>query len=115
METVGRLDQIADTVLTVERLPGRAGLRVSGEVDVSTSDEWAQVLAALRTTDAPGRLDLSGLSFIDVRGVASLVETARRLPSGLSLYRPPTCLRRTLEVVWTDEMDHVVIEDEEAE
>jgi anti-anti-sigma factor len=116
MKAVGRPGRLTDSVLTVEWLPGDVGLRVVGEVDVATAGEWAEVLAALQADDVPGRLDLSGLSFIDVRGVAALAEAARRLPSGrLRLYRPPWCLRRTLDVVWTDEMDFIVIEDEETE
>jgi anti-anti-sigma factor len=116
METVSRLEQMADATLRVERLSGHAGLRVSGEVDKSTSSEWAQVLAGLQAGGAPGRLDLSGLSFIDVRGVVSLVDAAQRLPSGqLRLYRPPWSLRRALDLAWTDEMNYIVIEDEEAE
>jgi anti-anti-sigma factor len=114
METVDR--QFMNPLLSVERLPGHAGLRVFGEVDAATSGKWAEVLAALRIDGTPGRLDLSGLSFIDVRGVTSLVETARRLPSGqLRLYRPPWCLRRILDAVWMDEMNYIVIEDEVAE
>lgn len=60
---------------------GTATIRVAGELDLSTVDELAQVLAEL---DAPGgpsgiRLDLSGLRFMDSTGLRLIVTSDLRL------------------------------------
>ncbi len=111
-----RVGKVTNRTLTVEWSPGQESLRVVGEVDLATRDIWSDVLATLHGNDTPGRLDLSGLSFIDVQGVGALVDTARRLAptKQLTLSRPPLCLRRTLDLFWLSEMPVVVIEDEEA-
>ena len=102
--------------LRVRRLSGNEGLRVAGEVDVHTYSAWDEVLAELPVDGTPVRLDLSGLLFIDARGVAALVAAAHRLPPGirLRLYRPPWCLRRILDVLWsTATATEIVIEEAE--
>lgn len=109
----GLSGRCTNPALTAEWLPGHDGLRVVGAVDVATSGEWDRILAAVAAARTPWRLDLTGLSFIDVRSVAALVDTARRLPARpLTLYRPPWCLRRILDTVWADEPAHLVVEDE---
>jgi anti-anti-sigma factor len=107
---------IANQTLVVEWLPGEQGLRVAGEVDLVTRDVWAGVLAALLGDATPARLDLSGLSFIDVQGVTALVDTARQMTATkrVILYRPPLSLRRTLKLFWSSETPDVMIEEEEA-
>lgn len=108
--------RVANRTLTVEWSPGQTSLRVVGEVDLATRDIWSDVLATLHGNDTPGRLDLSGLSFIDVQGAGALVDAARRMAptKQLTLSRPPLCLRRTLDLFWVSEMPVIVIEDEEA-
>jgi anti-anti-sigma regulatory factor len=108
--------KVTDQALVVLPLAGQKGLRVIGAVDLSTRRDWDDALAALHDDDTAGRLDLSGLSFIDARGAASLVGAARRMAptANLTLYRPPLCLRRILDVFWSDEEPVIVIEDEEA-
>lgn len=107
-----KLGRRTNPALTVEWLPGHDGLRVTGAVDVATSGDWDRILAAVAAARTPWRLDLTGLSFIDVRSVALLVDIARRLPARpLTLYGPPWCLRRILDTVWADEQTHIVIED----
>lgn len=70
----------AHSNLRVQRLSGIGGLRVTGEIDMHTHSAWDDVLAELPTDGTPARLDLSGLSFIDVRGVAALTTAALRMP-----------------------------------
>jgi anti-anti-sigma regulatory factor len=108
--------KVTSSALVVLPIAGQKGLRVIGAVDVSTRRDWDDALAALHADDAAGRLDLSGLSFIDARGAASLVDAARRMAptTNLTLYRPPPSLRRILDVFWSDEEPAIVIEDEEA-
>lgn len=110
-----RSGRIANRLLAVEWSPGREGLRVTGEVDLATRDVWADVLAALLGGDTSGRLDLSGLSFIDVQGTVALTDVARRMPPprNLTLYRPPVSLRRALDLFWSTDTPVIVIEDEE--
>lgn len=110
-----RTGRIANRLLAVEWSPGWEGLRVTGEVDLATRDVWADVLAALLGGDTSGRLDLSGLSFIDVQGTVALTDVARRMPPprNLTLYRPPVSLRRALDLFWSSETPVIVIEDEE--
>lgn len=64
-----------------ETQDGRATIRVAGELDLSTADELAQLLAEF---DAPGgpneiRLDLSGLRFMDSTGLRLIVTSDLRL------------------------------------
>jgi ABC-type transporter Mla MlaB component len=110
-----RTGRIANRLLAVEWSPGREGLRVTGEVDLATREVWADVLAALLGGDTSGRLDLSGLSFIDVQGTVALTDVARRMPPprNLTLYRPPVSLRRALDLFWSSDTPVIVIEDED--
>ena len=113
--TRDRTGRITNRRLAVEWSPGRESLRVTGEVDLATRDVWADVLTALLGDDTSGRLDLSGLSFIDVQGAAALTDVARRIPPprSLTLYRPPLSLRRALDLFWSSESPAIVIEDGE--
>jgi anti-anti-sigma regulatory factor len=111
-----RAGRMLNRTLTVEWSPGRDSLRVVGEVDLATQDVWSDLLATLHGSDAPARLDLSGLSFIDVQGAGALLAAARRMAPTrqLTLSRPPLCLRRILDLFWVSETPVIVIEEEEA-
>jgi anti-anti-sigma factor len=90
----------------------RAGLRVSGEIDLASHGVWEETLRgapAGRTGDV--HLDLAGLRFIDVGGTTLLVQAAASLADGqrFVLHDPPPCLRRVLESLWP-EVTAVVIE-----
>ena len=100
--------------LWVSWLPGETGLAAAGEVDVATRRRWHGTLELLLADGTPGRLDLSGLTFIDGHGTAALVALARRMAPDrrLTLYRPPYCLRRVLDLFWSDVPLEIV--DEEA-
>lgn len=62
-------------------------LIISGDIDISNSARLATALdaAAIATPSADLEIDLTGLSFIDLKGVAVLVEFARALPSDRTL------------------------------
>ncbi|MDQ3788862.1 MAG: STAS domain-containing protein [Actinomycetota bacterium] len=98
----------------MSRLPGGKGLAVAGEVDLATHRNWQSTVRSLLVDDAAARLDLSGLSFIDGHGAAVLMSVAEKMAPQrtLTLYRPPLCLRRLLDLFWSE--DHVVIVIEEA-
>ncbi|MFF3907934.1 STAS domain-containing protein [Streptomyces sp. NPDC001848] len=86
-------------------LRDRAGLRVVGEISLTTQPVWERLLEELVGGDEPVcHLELSAVSFIDVRGVASLAAAAEALGEGrrIVLWRPPASLRRTLELFWPE-------------
>ncbi|MBB5896183.1 STAS domain-containing protein [Kutzneria kofuensis] len=90
--------------LRVEALPDQVGVRVAGEVDATVRDSWHATLAPLVDVDGDIHLDLSALTFIDVRGVAELVELAHGLGEErqMVLHQPPRVLRQVMDVLWPD-------------
>lgn len=90
-------------VLQIDTLPDNAGLRVIGEISVSTRTVWQQALKQLveRRTDVL-HVDLSRVRFVDVAGVTDLAVTAKCLPEGqrMVLHRPPAQVPRILELFW---------------
>jgi len=98
--------------LSVYPLPEGSGLRVVGEVVLTTRAEWVRALErAVREGEGMRegeqvlyRLELSALTFVDVAGADALVATARALEEGgrIVLHRPPPTLSRLLELFWPD-------------
>ncbi|WP_432953424.1 MEDS domain-containing protein [Micromonospora haikouensis] len=86
-------------LLRAHRTADPAGLRLVGQVDRSNRDAFAALLAAV-TEEAPARqpvvLDLSGLTFVDVRSAATLVRAG---PRGVRLVGCRPGLARLLELV----------------
>ncbi|MFF0820200.1 MEDS domain-containing protein [Micromonospora haikouensis] len=86
-------------LLRAHRTADPAGLRLVGQVDRSNRDAFAALLAAV-TEETPARqpvvLDLSGLSFVDVRSAATLVRAG---PHGVRLVGCRPGLARLLELV----------------
>ncbi|SDK22082.1 STAS domain-containing protein [Nonomuraea jiangxiensis] len=83
------------------------GLRVSGEIDWSNRRLLADALEwALTSDDRDIRLDLSGLTFIDVAGLRLIVAVAARLspPRGLILSSASPLTLRLLDLTgWEHE------------
>ncbi|GCD95707.1 STAS domain-containing protein [Embleya hyalina] len=76
----------ADGVLRVERVGPPSVVRLAGEVDADNCVHVRSVLDAQRVGCAGDVcVDAAFLEFIDVAGVRTLVETAGRMPSGLSV------------------------------
>jgi ABC-type transporter Mla MlaB component len=98
-------------VLRVEALPNQPGARVAGEVDATVRDCWHATLASLAAVDGDLHLDLSALTFIDVRGVAELVELADGLGEErrMVLHQPPPVLRQVMDVLWPDTPRSIVV------
>lgn len=85
-------------------LSDRCGLRLIGEVDLST---WAVLEAELTPVLESGEdvhLELTELRFIDARGATILAMAAQRLDGArrLVLHNPPVVLTRLLDVLWPD-------------
>lgn len=89
-------------VLEVGPLPGRPGIGVSGEIGVTTRTAWENALTELARLHADvSYVELSGVRFVDVAGVAALAVTAMNLPGGrIVVERPPPQLPRVLELFW---------------
>jgi len=97
--------------LSVYPLPEGSGLRVVGEVVLTTRAEWVRALQravregeGMREGEQVYRLELSALTFVDVAGASALVATAQALEEGrrIVLHRPPPTLSRLLELFWPD-------------
>ena len=97
--------------LRVEVLPNQVGVRVAGEVDATVRDSWHAALAPLADGDSDVYLDLSALTFIDVRGVAELVELACGLGEErqMVLHQPPRVLRQVMDALWPDAPRSIVV------
>ncbi len=92
--------------VTREELEDCIVIRVSGEVDVTTSDHLLEALAP-----DGGRsfvVDLSGMTFINSSGFNALV-TARKQGAAITLRHPSPIVRSTLTVTGLD--DAFVVDD----
>jgi len=80
--------------LCVTPLSTECGLRLAGDIDISSTDLLDAALAAIPAADGDIRLDMTEVDFIDVVGTGSLVRAAARLDGGrrLILHRPPPVL-----------------------
>jgi anti-anti-sigma factor len=104
-------------MLRIEPFRDGAGLKLGGEVDSTSHERWATSLDWAVRQSRDVHLDMSGLQFIDGRGVAILVSAARSLPKGrwLVLHRPPPMVRRILELLWPEGESTIAIKDERRE
>lgn len=111
-------------LLSVAPLADRAGLRLSGEVDLSNVREFATaVQAAVEAEAAAGNgarpprrdlhLDLADVSYLDVTAVGLLVRTAATLTDGrrLVLGSPGPTIRTTLRMLGWDELPALCLVD----
>ena len=113
VEATSRVDDAAPELLQIVAWTDKTGVRVVGQVDMTVRTQWESALAGLADEDAHDlHLDLRGLSFIDVRGMVALVETARTLDQGRQLLvrHPPEILARILNTMWPDGLPTLTIE-----
>ena len=91
-------------MLAISLLPGRAGLRLEGEVDLFNQERLRAALAALPPTGSDEViLDLGGLRFIDIAGTRALMAPTQWSPGlRLVLYDPPASLCHLIGLVWPD-------------
>ncbi|MGY5627883.1 STAS domain-containing protein [Streptomyces sp. CRB46] len=99
---VGRLRDGSGALLEVGPLRDRPGIRASGEIGVTTRRSWEDALTELsRRHSDVSYVELSGVRFVDVAGVAALAVTAMELPGGrVVVEQPPPQLPRVLELFW---------------
>jgi anti-anti-sigma factor len=90
--------------LTVRRLPEGSGVRLAGEVGLTTRPVWTEVLADAVAAGGGSAyvLDLAEVGFVDVAGVEALARAVERLDADrrLVLHNPPRTLKRVLEMYW---------------
>jgi ABC-type transporter Mla MlaB component len=83
--------------------PDRAGLALVGEIDRHNGFLLTGALRALDADVGDAHLDLSGLTFLDVAGMAELVSfAARRRPGAVVLDGAPEIVRRVIDLIWPE-------------
>lgn len=107
-EDRARRARIRDRSRTVHAsAPSRPVLRIGGEIDMATAPAFAEALHAHVQAGEPGTelvVDLTALTFIDVRGLTALLtaaEAARSRGSDLRVAGRPRCLLRLVELTDT--------------
>lgn len=90
--------------LAITALPGKAGLRLAGEVDITNHAQVRSALAALLANcPATIHLDTAGLNFIDVAGSREIITALRSRPGlRIILHSPPACLLRIITLLWPE-------------
>lgn len=87
---------------TVEPQDGRAFLRVSGEIDLTTTEMfWCQLQDVLRLSDKV-IIDLRHVSYMDSTGIKALESAAKR--GGNIVLILPAMVRRLIEITGLDQM-----------
>ncbi len=90
--------------ISISRHDGLCVVRMSGELDLASSERLSALLAEL--SEATVVVDLSELTFIDSSGIAALVAAKDRLQSAgrdLVLTRPQPNVDRVLEMTGLEE------------
>jgi anti-anti-sigma factor len=80
---------------TAEAAGDRLGVRITGEVDMSTADQMFATAAAPGATAVT--LDLTGVTFFDSAAIHALVRLAERYPGTLEVLPSPQ-VRRVLDI-----------------
>lgn len=87
---------------------GRAGLQLTGEVDISNSELFEFALDAVaETAEDDVVLDAGGLAFIDVRGLSQLDSLAGQLAArghALTVTAPAPIVRRSCAILGLDSL-----------
>lgn len=68
------MEHFAELVVTVDRIDGRAYLRITGELDLHSSHALRVYIEDLSPFDMPVTVDLGHVGFIDSTGIRGLLE-----------------------------------------
>jgi anti-sigma B factor antagonist len=97
--------------LDKEKTPDGSVIRVHGEVDLYSSPELRKViLKTIPSAKGDLTIDLSGVTYIDSSGVATLVEglrSAREHGIGFALVAPSAAVMQVLELARLDSVFEV--------
>jgi anti-sigma B factor antagonist len=98
------LDEIAgieaDSPLTIEvrEQEGVHIIQLSGELDVATAPQFDERISGVQGTSSAGVVvDLSSLSFLDSKGLASFLRAAARSPERISIASPRERITRLFQ------------------
>jgi anti-anti-sigma factor len=97
--------ELGTSLLHISYMGRPPGLRLAGDVDVTTGPALARALAqVLAHSQGDVHADLSQLEFIDVEGLRTFVTIAQSLRDGriLTLHSPPPHLRHMIELTGWD-------------
>ncbi|MGH3796284.1 MAG: MEDS domain-containing protein [Pseudonocardiaceae bacterium] len=97
---VGKVKTPVSEELRISPLAGLPGLRLAGEIDLSTRDLLIAALDTVPNGAGDLHLELSDLTFIDNGGVQVILRAAERLGPGsrMVLYRPPRLMTMALRL-----------------
>jgi anti-anti-sigma regulatory factor len=85
------------------RYRGDAGMRLVGEIDLTNHGVLSGALDLLAGHDGDVFLELSELTFLDVRGMQLLADlAAEKAPHRVVLESPSDLLRRIFGIIWRD-------------
>jgi anti-sigma B factor antagonist len=97
--------------INIERSSDETLIRVAGEVDLYSSPELRKtILSAIPSVEAGLAIHLSGVTYIDSSGVATLVEglrSARKKEIGFVLVAPSPAVTQVLELARLDSVFEV--------
>jgi len=99
--------------LIIEPLEDEPGLRVSGELDLSTVPQLRDALAVVRDPGGDLVLDFAGVSFVDSSGLGLLLSTARTMTergASLVLRSPAPTVRRLFGVAIPEGIPGLVVD-----
>ncbi|HEV3474156.1 MAG TPA: STAS domain-containing protein [Actinomycetota bacterium] len=102
--------QPPERLLEIE--PGPNGLRILGDVDLSTAEVFAQAVRARALEGGDVILDLSGCTLLSSEAIGTLIDTATGLARDgrLVLRAPAETVRRVLELSGLAERPNVDVE-----
>lgn len=104
------------SVLEISPLIGAAGLRLDGELDLTTAPLLTEALLDL-ASEREVHLDLAMLTFLDSSGLHVIAKLARSQDGNRSvvLLNPSTAVMRSLEITGIDQHPAVEIRRRDAE
>jgi anti-anti-sigma factor len=79
-----------------------AVVRVQGEVDTATAPRMGEVVDAQLAAKRRVVLDLSGVDFMDLHGLAVIMRATRRDRTRFNVARPAPCVLRLLDLIHAD-------------
>jgi anti-sigma B factor antagonist len=104
------------SLLKIEPLmEGQVGLRLAGELDISSAPELTEALRPMIIQGGEVLLDCAALAFMDSAGFRVLIEVSESLPEGgrLVLLAPGPQITRTFELLGLEKLQNVEIREED--
>lgn len=101
-------DQPAARILSIDRIDG--GLQLSGQVDLSSVEEFRTALEAVSTGASELTLDLANCTYMGSEGIGVLIEAVKSLGEGRLLLRSPSgILMKVLDLSGLSQLPNVEI------